>query len=873
VAKPEEAPLLPLARSIADGLPIDWAAAEAAASRDEQGVLRQLRILSHLAELHRSLPAGSGQTTHSTASFAPALPAIGAWAHLSLVERLGSGTFGVVYRAWDRRLEREVALKLLRPNQFVEVDDDAQSSRIVREGRLLARVHHSNVITVHGVEVHEDRVGLCMELIRGTTLEALLQTRGPFSAHEASLIGIDLCRALAAIHAAGLIHRDVKAQNVMREDGGRIVLMDLGTGREIDPDRYDGLSDLAGTPLYLAPEIFDGGRACEKTDLYSLGVLLYHIVSGAFPVKATTVNEVREAHAAGTVVRLRDARPDLPTAFVRVVDRAVTADRSLRYATAGALEADLAQALEVSAAPARPEVPVDVPGPSQRWRRAAGAVVLLAATLAIGVFGSARFRSTPAAEAGVIRSIAVLPLTNLSGDASQEYFADGMTDELIGMLGRLGSVKVISRTSAMQFKGSTLLASEIAKALNVDAVIEGSVLIVPVGGERPPDETRHVRINARLIRAGTDTQLWDRTFDKVVSDVLNLQREVAKAVAEGIDLRLTSTEERLLSGAGGRLSRQQDFDAFNLYLKGRYHWNMRTNEGLDLSLRYFQEAINRDPQFAPAYAGQADAYALLPGGLSPFTAYPLAKAAAGKAIALDPTLAEAHTSLAFAMFIFDRDYPNAEATFRRALEANAGYATAHHWYGEYLSAMGRLDEALDELALAKTLDPLSPAIRDSIGSTLFVARRYDEAIAELRANLETGLGTSNTYYYLGSAYAKKGMFREAAAIILARTEKIGPSAGLTALSGLVSAMAGDRPAAHRILLQLDAPSSGPLAPLIDLAYIYASLGERDRAFELLGKAEEAREPPMLWIRVDPMLDALRDDERFTALVQKLRLVP
>ena len=296
----------------------------------------------------------------------------------------------------------------------------------------------------------------------------------------------------------------------------------------------------------------------------------------------------------------------------------------------------------------------------------------------------------------------------------------------------------------MQFKGSTLLASEIAKALNVDAVIEGSVLIVPVGEKGPPDETRHVRINARLIRAGTDTLLWDRTFDKVVSDVLSLQREVARAVAEGINLRLTSTQERFLSGAGGRLSRHQDFDAFNLYLKGRYYWNMRTNEGLELSLRYFQEAIDRDPQYAPAYAGQADVYALLPGGLSPFTAYPLAKAAAAKAIALDPTLAEAQTSLAFATFIFDRDYPRAEVTFQRALEANAGYATAHHWYGEYLSAMGRLDEALDELARAKTLDPLSPSIRDSIGSTLFLARRYDDAIAELRANLETGLGTSTT---------------------------------------------------------------------------------------------------------------------------------
>ena len=337
------AALLPLAESIADGSPIDWAAAEARASHDDKAIIRQLRILANLAVLHRSLPSdpdahsAPASVTHRGAT----APAIGSWAHLALVERLGGGTFGEVYRAWDRHLEREVALKLLRGTETA--DDDLPASRIAAEGRLLARVHHQNVITVHGVAVHEQRVGLWMELVRGATLEQLLQKRGPFSAREAALVGIDLCRALAALHAAGLVHRDVKAQNVMREDGGRIVLMDLGTGREIDRTRRHALPDLAGTPLYLAPEIFDGATASERTDLYSLGVLLYHLVTGSFPTRATTIEELREGHAKDAGVRLRDARADLPTAFVTVVDRATAGDPNRRYASAGALEADLQQ--------------------------------------------------------------------------------------------------------------------------------------------------------------------------------------------------------------------------------------------------------------------------------------------------------------------------------------------------------------------------------------------------------------------------------------------------------------------------------------------------------------------------------------------------
>jgi serine/threonine protein kinase len=336
--------LLPLAELVADGAEIDWEAEEARFDGDERRIktIREMRVLFELRVLHRSLPADASSTPRVDGRPDPSL-AIGQWAHLVLVERLGGGTFGEVYRAWDRHLECDVALKLLRED---EESDDLQTSRIAREGRLLARVRHSNVVTVHGVAVHERRVGLWMELVRGTTLEQLLLTRGTFSAREASLIGIELCRALAAIHGVGLVHRDIKAQNVMREAGGRIVLMDFGTGREMAAGRAHALMDLAGTPLYLAPEIFHGASASAQTDLYSLGVLLYHLVTDSYPARATSMDALQEDHATGKLVRLRDARADLPTGFVSVVDRAIANDPARRYASVGALESALVRALD-----------------------------------------------------------------------------------------------------------------------------------------------------------------------------------------------------------------------------------------------------------------------------------------------------------------------------------------------------------------------------------------------------------------------------------------------------------------------------------------------------------------------------------------------
>ena len=864
-----EPALVPLAESIADGSPVDWDAAESRARGEERAVIRQLRVLATLAALHRSLPSSpNGLGPASVARRANVAPAIGSWAHLALLERLGGGTFGEVYRAWDRHLEREVALKLLRVD---ESTDDPQSSRIAMEGRLLARVRHPNVITVHGVAVHDGRVGLWMELVRGVTLEQLLLTRGPFGAREAALIGIDSCRALAAIHAAGLIHRDVKAQNVMREDGGRIVLMDLGTGREIDPTRHHPWPDLAGTPLYLAPEIFAGAPASERSDLYSLGVLLYHLVTGSFPVRATTIEELQEGHAKGTGVRLRDARADLPTAFVRVVGRTIASDPDRRYATAGALEADLALALDDTAAPAAGgTATAKTRAWPSAWRTGALAATLIVMLgLAAILWPVLRGRQAPATAApGLIRSIAVLPLANLSGDPAQEYFVDGMTDELIATLGRIGQLNVISRTSVTQFKGSSQLLPEIARRLNVDAVLEGSVLVTPGNTRQEPNAQKRVRINARLILAGTDMQLWNHTFEHVLTDIFALQSEVASAVAEEINLQLTSDQRRELAGSGS-----QNPEAQEAYLQGRSYLTNSARDSLMQARRWLERAVSLDPKYARAQASLAVCYVWLElvGAMPRAEARTRATAAAKRALQLDPRLSEAHGVLADIELFYDWDWAGAGAAYRRALELNPSYSFARGQYAWYLAAMGRLDEALRQAKLAEEADPLTANAKGAVGMMLFYNRKYDEAIPQFQKALALAPGGAQEHNGLARAYAAKRAFPEAVSELQEAVRLSGEAPPYLAELARTYAAAGNPEKARELLARLQqiARTSQAYVTSEAFGYIYAALGEREQALDFLEQAVRDHSPAVLWAKVDPRLDGVRQDARFVRLLQRI----
>ena len=886
---PDSSALLRLAESIADGGAVDWESAETRARDEERDVIRQLRVLSELAALHRSLPSAPLETGPAPA-VAPPSPAIGTWGHLVLLERLGGGAFGEVYRAWDEGLQRAVALKLLRAGR----PDDPETSRLVQEGRHLARVRHPNVVTVHGVAVHEGRVGLWMEIIKGATLEQLLGERGPFGPREAALLGIELCRGLAAVHAAGLVHRDVKAQNVMREAGGRVVLMDLGTGHDVATPAPDGFGRLAGTPLYLAPELFDDGTADAATDIYSVGVLLYRLVTSSFPVRGASINQLRAVHGAGRAVHLRDARPDLPAAFVRAVDRAIAVKPADRFRSAGELEAALLGSLheDVADPDARIVVPAPVPrrpapsessGPARSesperressgllsWRAAAAAAAGVALVAAAVAWALSRGPAGRDAVPTSIRSIAVLPLVNLSGDQSQEYLADGLTDELIATLGRLGAVNVISRTSVAQFKGVQRSLPEIARQLNVDAVLEGTLRVTPPGSGTDPGQQPRVRVNARLILAGTDTQVWAQTFERVLTDALTLQSELAEAVAKEMRVELTGAGRSALADQGSR-----NADAQQAYLEGRAHLGYASRDRQVKAREALERAVRIDPTFARAHANLSVSYVTLEliGVLSGPDAGRLAKASAARALQLDDSLAEAHLAMADVQMLHDWRWSEAQSSYTRALALNPSYTLARRNYAWCLAALGRGKEALEQAQLGETADPLSPDARAAVAMMLYFNRQYDAAIAQMQKASALAPELPQEHNGLARAYAGKGAYADAIREIQQAIRLSNNAPIYVAELARIHAVAGDPKRARVQLVQLEQSarrSQVHVAPLY-YAWVYAALGEKDRAFLLLDRSVRERVPLLLWAKVDPRLDPLRDDPRFAALLQQLGL--
>ena len=464
------------------------------------------------------------------------------------------------------------------------------------------------------------------------------------------------------------------------------------------------------------------------------------------------------------------------------------------------------------------------------------------------------FRSRGRAPTG-IRSLAVLPLENLSGDAAQNYFADGMTDELITDLAQISALRVISRTSVMAYKGARKPLPQIARELNVDAVVEGTVL-------RSGDQ---VRITAQLIEASTDKHLWSQSYEGELRDTLALQNRVAGAIANQIRINLTPQEQAALKNV-----KVVNPEAYESYLKGRYFWNKRTADGLKAALAYFQQAIEEDPQFAQAYSGLADTYVLLGDWeyevLAPNEVYPKAKAAASKALELDNTLSEAHTSLA-SLGMFDWDWQTAGEEFRRAIELNPGYATAHHWYAWHLDLLGRGSEAIDEMRKAESLDPLSLIISADTADLLFVARRYDESIQQSRKTLEMDPNFAIAHFELSQAYQKR-MYSEAIAELQRAIELSGGSKTFTCNLAYAYAVSGRRNEAVRILNDLTKRSNGS-SDAAEIALIHAGLGEKDQAMAWLEKAFSERFIPSVLLR--PGFDALRSDPRFQNLVHRIGL--
>jgi TolB-like protein/Tfp pilus assembly protein PilF len=731
---------------------------------------------------------------------------------------LGRGGMGVVYRAHDPHLERDVALKVLPDGALADEDSRA---RFRREALSLSQLSHPAIGTVFDFDTQDGVDFLVMEYVPGDSLAARLAT-GALGENEALDLGLQIAEALEAAHEQGVVHRDLKPANVMVTPRGRVKVLDFGLAKlRAHPSRAQALTGavLLGTAPYMAPEQLLGADVDGRADVFAFGALLYEMLTG------------RPAFGAGAGAEFEAA------VMNQVLNRAPVPPRQLRPELAREVEALVLRCLEKS--------------PERRLEARE-----LAAELRRLVTRDAS--SAPARPA--IESIAVLPLENLSRDPDQEYFADGMTEALIADLARIAALRVISRTSAMRFKGVRRPLPDIARELGVDAIVEGSVLRA---GDR-------VRITAQLIDAATDRHLWAGRYERELSDVLGIQSEVAQAVAREIQVQLTQQERAHLDAR-----RRFDPEAHEAYLKGRFLWKQRSRPALEAALLLFNRAIDRDPTYAPAFSGLADSLNILADANfhPPDVAFPRARAAALQALALDEGLAEAHCSLGYVKVAYEWDWEAGEREYRVALDLDRDYPSAHQWYGSLLAMRSRFDEAIDHGLEAVRRDPLSFILYSSAGDVCYYARRLDQAMDLQLRGIELAPEFGLLHMDLGRSFEAAGRYDEALAEYQRGLALTGTAPNASGALGCVHAAAGRTDEAHKILDAMRLKAAIDFVPPYAFASVHARLGEVDAAIEALETAFHAHDRALVFVNVNPRFDRLRGDPRFQDLVRRMRLVP
>jgi serine/threonine protein kinase/tetratricopeptide (TPR) repeat protein len=831
-------PLLDVAVAVADGVAIDWASASQtlgpAGNADDQELLDGLKLIADITAARGTTlvppspiaaPDGDGQSVPAGGA-APPDERLEQWGPLTIIEQVGRGTFGDLYRAWDTRLDREVALKILRR---CDSTDAAAGSTIIEEARLLARVHHPNVVTVYGAERIGGRIGLWMEFVHGNTLETELAERGPFDVEQVIEIAVALGGALAAVHQAGLLHHDVKTHNVMRDRDGRILLTDFGAGELMDAQAGHPGSAI-GTPLYAAPEVLTGQPATRQSDIYSLGVLLYRLTTGRYPIEGRTLEEVRAAHAQGTRTSLRAARPDMPDGFVTAIERTVDPDAGSRYQTAEALR-DAFASLGEHAMHASRFVGTSI---TKTWPRrlALGASALVLMSLASAAVFSWRQPPRPLA-------IAVLPLENLGADAHGDEVADGLTDEIIRQLTTIQGLDVRSRTSSFAFKGRPLNLRETAKQLQANLLLEGSV----------QRSDGRIRINAQLVRASDDATVWAGKFDRDIKDILAIQEEISRSIVGELRLKLDPNPRRY----------DIDVTTYERYLRARSLSERNDRDNLRTAIAFYKEVVASAPQFAPAYAGLADAYADLEfWGVNFEDTYSQVKAAAAKALELDPLSPEAHAAMGL-VYARDRQWASAEKAFERSIEINPNLSRTHTAYAFWvLFQSGKLNQALQELQVSMRIDPLSLDLRRRLAYVQISAGQYEAALDNCRYVLKSDPMYPLIRLVLARALVMTGNSAEAIRVL--------EPMGANRAPELPFAYASVGRIAEAEALAAAAES----APLTQ-AVIFAGLQDKDRAFAALERAAAVGDPKIGGALTYPELAVLRDDARFAAFRQRIGL--
>jgi serine/threonine protein kinase/Tfp pilus assembly protein PilF len=728
---------------------------------------------------------------------------------------LGRGGMGVVYKAHQISLNRPVALKILPPTL---ISDPSYIKRFQREAQAVAKLSHPNILHIYDVGEDKDLHFFSMEYIEGRNLDEVLQEKGCLDADEAVRIITQAAQGIEHAHRNGIIHRDIKPSNIILDELGNVKVMDFGLARSTaERSKLTQSGTLMGTLDYMSPEQCRGEELDERTDIYSLGVVLYEILTGRVPFDAPNEASLMYKIVHEDPESIGNQRNDVPTALASVIEKAMQKNPQSRYEGAEELIANLVAVKSESTVSAD--------------------------------------KSSP--------SIAVLPFVNMSADPEQEYFCDGLAEDLINALTQLQDLRVIARTSAFSFKGKNVKVQKIGKELNVATVLEGSVR---KSGTR-------LRVTAQLVDTAGGHHLWSEQYNREMDDVFAIQDEITHAIVDEL-------KPRFLVGEKKRLVKRQtvDMETYDLYLKGRYFCNKRTEEGMKKAIGYFEQATKKTPEYALAYVGLADVYmhlsvySLWP----PRKGYPEARVAALRALEIDDSLGEAHASLAMIIGFYDWDWEECEKELKRAIELNPSYADAHMWYSSHLMCMGLFDKAVMQAERAVALDPLSLVLNRSLGGIYLAGGHLDQAVEVLQKTIEMEPKYPRAHHFLGLAYLRKSMHEEAIAEFRKEKEV---SAGRDPIAetgtGIVYALLGRRDEAHEMLDNLMERSKESYVPSSFIARLKLVLGETDEGFELLEQAYEERDHWLPLLKVDSQLGFLdlRSDPRYIALLKKINLEP
>ena len=730
--------------------------------------------------------------------------------HYKILEKLGEGGMGIVYKAEDTKLKRQVALKFLPKNLMQNPEGQ---KRFVQEAQAAAALNQPNICTVYEIDKVGGQSFIAMEYIEGQTLQEKIRA-GSLNLDDVLKIAIQVAHGLSAAHDKAIVHRDIKSANIMVTSEGDVKIMDFGLARfSAVATMLTKEGTTLGTTAYMSPEQTHGMRLDHRTDIWSFGVVVYEMLTGVLPFRgdyeqAIVYSIVNEEPEPVTALRL-----EIPTEFDQILQKSFAKEADERYQHVDDMLVELR---------------------SLQRKLEAG---------------------TTKEKEKLVPSIAVLPFVNMNRDEESEFFSDGITEDIITALAKLEGLRVAARNSAFQFKGKTPDLPEIGRKLKVTSVLTGSFRRAG----------KKLRITVQLSNLSDGYEMWSERYDQVMEDIFNVQDEISQAVVEALKVKLVGDEKKQLAKR-----HTEDIEAYNFYLKGRYHWNQRTPESILKAKEFFERALIEDSNYALAHSGLSDCYGALGilGGFTPNEIITKGRAAAQKALEIEPSLAEAHTSLAFIEVIYNWNWELADRELQRAKELNPNYATAPFWRAIFvLTGTGRHKEAEAEARLAREKQPTTAFIDHGVGWVLFYARKYDKAIRELKITLELDPTYHYAHWTLGRAYLQKGNHQKA----LSEFDKI---QGLTLREGYIGyayAVSGQRQKARKILNELRAGAGPDHLVAYQIAVIYSGLGEKDLAFEWLEKAYEAHSPLLVWIKVAPEFDPLHRDPRWKNLMKRMGL--